>query len=159
MKLFYFLMLFSNTFYCTTIEQIKMIKHKKELKLSKLGKKIVEKHEDIELLAKKMISISRTESESFTPEQSEEYHKSIMSFVKRFKESKSINGLLLPELLKEAKYADHPTGYELNAVKFYLIHMINEYRLLKHLIKKYEKLSDERHDVNQQLIAADPQVK
>ena len=143
--------LFSTTLNAS-LEQIKIAKHKKELQLSKLGKKIFAKQEYIELLHKKVVSVASKEAENFTAEQSKEYEESIMIFIKKFKENINVSNFLLLGLFKKTKHEDHPVGFEFDAVKFSFVNIINEYRLLKELVKKYEKISQERCEYKQQLL-------
>ncbi len=136
------------------LAQIKQFKLNKEVELSELGKAISDKYEYIESIRQKGIAILRYEvnRKNLSNQEAKEYGKSVdndlVVFITRLEKSPTINGFLVSELFKCNK--DEPLE-DFEMIKFCVIRIINEYRILKTLIERYEILEQEHREITQKM--------
>jgi len=138
-----------------TETQIKELKFNKEIELSVLGETISEKYAYIECIRQEAISILRNMAkkkqlnEKETKEFGESIDKDLVAFVKKINGAKSIDGFLVKELFKTTE--NDPIEDDFEAVKFFIVRIINEYRILKTLVQKYEVLEQKHGEIGQKL--------
>ncbi len=135
-------------------EQMKQLKFNNEVELSELGKAISDKYEYIESIRQKGVAIVRHEinKQDLNDQEAKEYGKSVdndlIFFINRLEKSPTINGFLISELFKCKK--DEPLE-DFEMIKFCVIRIINEYRMLKTLITRYEALEQEHREITQKM--------
>ena len=140
---------------CTKTQLIEL-KFKKEMELSDLGKAIAEKYRYCQSIRQDAINILNKEAykkglgEQEITEFGKMVDQELDSFVAQLNNVKNVNGFLTKELFKKSE--DNQLDEDFEAVKFFLIIIINEYRIIKTLIQKYEVLEQERREINQKLI-------
>jgi hypothetical protein len=120
------------------------------LKISAMGETITEKYEYIQFLESEATDIIRASvgSKNFNEQERFEFgtaiDKSNAVFKAAFNEAlakQNVEGFLLKELCTEKEF---------ETIKFYIIRMNSEYLILKNLVSQYEKLQQERFNIDPQ---------
>lgn len=139
----------------STETQLKELKFKKEMELSDLGKTIAEKYMYMQSMRQQAINILNKEivKKDLNEQEAKEFGRKVDeeldAFVVRLNKIKNVNGFLIKELFKKSD--DNQVEEDFEAVKFFLMIIINEYRILKTLIQKYEVFEQERREIDQKL--------
>lgn len=139
-----------------TETQLKELKLKKEMELSDLGNKIAEKFEYTESIRQKAISYLNYEidKKGLSEHEIKEFGKKIDADLIVFRTTltnvKTVNGFLGKELFCIEK--NEPIEQTFESVRFSLIRVINEYRILKTFVEQYEILEQEHREIEQKLI-------
>lgn len=126
------------------------------MELSDLGQTIAERYRYCQSIRQDAINILNKEAykkglnEQEIKELGRKIDEELDAFVARLNKIKNVNGFLTKELFKKSE--DNQLDEDFEAVKFFLIIIINEYRIIKTLIQKYEVLEQERREINQKLI-------
>ena len=137
--------------------QLLELKFKKEAELSELGKTIADKYLYIRSIWKEEINIFKRQIEKagYNDEEAKEFGRLIDekldAFIEVFSNEKNINGFLVKELFQKSENKQMEVDFD--AIKFFLIIIRNEYRIIKTLIEGYEILEQQYREINQKFIA------
>jgi hypothetical protein len=121
------------------------------LKISAMGKAITEKDEYIQSLKSEMTDIIIKLMQSKNLKEEEDFlefgkaidrsHIAFMAALNEALAKQNVEGFLLKELCKENEF---------ETLKFYMVRMNSEYLILKDLMSQYEKLQQERFNIDPQ---------
>ncbi len=137
--------------------QLAELKFKKEMELSELGKTIAERYLYTRSTWKEAINILRAELEKKNLNEQERgefgraVDENLVAFIRTLNNEKNVNNFLIKELFRKSENDQIEENFD--AIKFFLLIIVNEYRLIKTLIQRYEVLEQERREINQKLIA------
>ncbi len=135
--------------------ELKELKLKKEIQLSELGKKIMERYLHAQSIHKEAVNILTKQAlkKNLNEEELKEFGRKtdqeLDDFVVRLTSMPDVKGFLVKELFTKGN-GQREEDFE--EIKFFLIIINNEYRIIKILIEQYEVLEQERRELNQKLI-------